>query len=415
MRGCNGLAPDPPRHGNPAGARAGARHRPQRRAGRAARRRQDDAGAAGAARRSLAGRAGSILLLEPRRLAARAAARRMSQLLGEEPGATVGYAMRMESRDVGEDPHHGRHRGRAGAHDPRRSRTARRLGRAVRRVPRALARRRFRAGAGARRAGRAAARTCGCSSCRRRSTARACRSCLRRCACHRERRPQLSGRDPPRGTRAGYADRGRDGEGDPRGGGDRDRQRACLPARPARDRAHRRAPRRPAAGQLRHRPALWPARRQGAGCGDQAAAGRPPQGGARHLDRRDLDHHRRRARRHRFRPVAPAALRAGDRPDTAGDGACQPRLRRPARRPRRPHRARRRDQALARRADGGAAGLHAAGNPAGRSLRPAARLRGLRRRRPVDAALSSIRRPARRLPRRGRCSSASARSTKPAA
>lgn len=41
---------------------------------------------------------GRILLLEPRRLAARAAARRMAELLGEEPGATVGYAMRMESR-----------------------------------------------------------------------------------------------------------------------------------------------------------------------------------------------------------------------------------------------------------------------------------------------------------------------------
>ncbi len=41
---------------------------------------------------------GRIILLEPRRLAARAAARRMSQLLGEEPGATIGYAMRMESR-----------------------------------------------------------------------------------------------------------------------------------------------------------------------------------------------------------------------------------------------------------------------------------------------------------------------------
>lgn len=43
-------------------------------------------------------RAGRILLLEPRRLAARAAARRMAALLGEEPGRTVGYAMRMESR-----------------------------------------------------------------------------------------------------------------------------------------------------------------------------------------------------------------------------------------------------------------------------------------------------------------------------
>src|SRR5690606_32964916 len=41
---------------------------------------------------------GKILLLEPRRLAARAAARRMAALLGEEPGETVGYAMRMDSR-----------------------------------------------------------------------------------------------------------------------------------------------------------------------------------------------------------------------------------------------------------------------------------------------------------------------------
>jgi ATP-dependent helicase HrpB len=42
--------------------------------------------------------AGKIVLLEPRRLAARAAARRMAELLGEEPGTTVGYAMRMENR-----------------------------------------------------------------------------------------------------------------------------------------------------------------------------------------------------------------------------------------------------------------------------------------------------------------------------
>lgn len=41
---------------------------------------------------------GRILLLEPRRLAARAAARRMASLLGEEAGDTVGYAMRMDSR-----------------------------------------------------------------------------------------------------------------------------------------------------------------------------------------------------------------------------------------------------------------------------------------------------------------------------
>ncbi|MEQ1951408.1 ATP-dependent helicase HrpB [Mesorhizobium sp. CN2-181] len=41
---------------------------------------------------------GTILLLEPRRLAARAAARRMAELLGEEPGDTVGFAMRMERK-----------------------------------------------------------------------------------------------------------------------------------------------------------------------------------------------------------------------------------------------------------------------------------------------------------------------------
>ena len=41
---------------------------------------------------------GRILLLEPRRLAARAAARRMASLIGEEVGGTVGYAMRMDSK-----------------------------------------------------------------------------------------------------------------------------------------------------------------------------------------------------------------------------------------------------------------------------------------------------------------------------
>ena len=45
----------------------------------------------------LAGR--KILLLEPRRLAARAAALRMAELLGEpDAGGTVGYRMRLETR-----------------------------------------------------------------------------------------------------------------------------------------------------------------------------------------------------------------------------------------------------------------------------------------------------------------------------
>ncbi|WP_310414348.1 ATP-dependent helicase HrpB [Mycoplana sp. BE70] len=41
---------------------------------------------------------GRIILLEPRRLAARAAAGRMAELLGEKVGETVGYRMRLESR-----------------------------------------------------------------------------------------------------------------------------------------------------------------------------------------------------------------------------------------------------------------------------------------------------------------------------
>ena len=39
-----------------------------------------------------------LLMLEPRRLAARAVAARMARTLGEEPGATIGYRMRLETR-----------------------------------------------------------------------------------------------------------------------------------------------------------------------------------------------------------------------------------------------------------------------------------------------------------------------------
>jgi len=41
---------------------------------------------------------GEILLLSPRRLAARAAAERMAALAGEQPGETIGYATRLDSR-----------------------------------------------------------------------------------------------------------------------------------------------------------------------------------------------------------------------------------------------------------------------------------------------------------------------------
>src|SRR5688572_12511951 len=43
-------------------------------------------------------RGGKLLMLEPRRLATRAVAARMAATLGESPGETVGYRMRMEAR-----------------------------------------------------------------------------------------------------------------------------------------------------------------------------------------------------------------------------------------------------------------------------------------------------------------------------
>lgn len=47
------------------------------------------------------GIAGRIILIEPRRLAARAAARRMASLIGEEVGQTVGWRMRLDTRVSG--------------------------------------------------------------------------------------------------------------------------------------------------------------------------------------------------------------------------------------------------------------------------------------------------------------------------
>ena len=45
---------------------------------------------------------GTVILLSPRRVAARAAAERMAELLGEKPGETVGYLTRLDSKRSGE-------------------------------------------------------------------------------------------------------------------------------------------------------------------------------------------------------------------------------------------------------------------------------------------------------------------------
>ena len=49
---------------------------------------------------------GEILLLSPRRLAARAAAERMAELAGETVGGTIGYATRLDSKRSARDPDH---------------------------------------------------------------------------------------------------------------------------------------------------------------------------------------------------------------------------------------------------------------------------------------------------------------------
>ena len=200
---------------------------------------------------------GKIVVLEPRRLAARAAAARMASSLGEAVGETVGLRVRLQSLVSARTRIEVVTEGVFARHDPRRSGARRRRGGAVRRIPRALARRRSRPGAGARRAGGPCARTCACSSCRRRSTARASRRLMPGATLIESEGRAFAGRDAlcrprPRAahrrpSRAGDARRARRGARlDPR-----------LPARPGRDPARRGAARRARArSRRRHRAAL---------------------------------------------------------------------------------------------------------------------------------------------------------------
>ena len=182
---------------------------------------------------------------------------------------------------------------------------------------------------------------------------RAGREASRRCAGDRKRGPRLSGRDALSRPRR----RARRSSG-------RWRTRWCARCAPSRARCWCSCP-----GQAeirrtetllqgarqrsggRHRAALRRARCATPGPRHRAGAAGPAQGRAGDLDRRDLAHHRGRARRHRQRARAGAALRAGRRPDAARDRARVARRRRPAPRPRRPHRARRLLPAVGRAAD----------------------------------------------------------------
>src|SRR6187401_1910143 len=97
-----------------------------------------------------------ILVLEPRRLAARAAAARMAATLGEQVGDTVGLRVRFGGHSANADRGGDRRHFHAPCH--RRSITRRRCCGTVRRISRALAGCRSRARAGTRLAAGAAAR-----------------------------------------------------------------------------------------------------------------------------------------------------------------------------------------------------------------------------------------------------------------
>ena len=134
----------------------------------------------------------------------------------------------------------------------------------------------------------------------------------------------------------------RDGERDPAGAARRGRRRAGVPARHRRDLPARRpARRRPRTGRRRPPPGRR-AGAGGAGPGPGAVAARPAAGRAGDRHRRDVADRRGRARRRRQRAGPGAALRPGHRHDAADDGVDQPRLGRPAGRPGRAGRARRR-------------------------------------------------------------------------
>ena len=260
---------------------------------------------------------GKLIVLEPRRLAARAAAERMAATLGERVGERVGYRVRLASRVsartrievvtegvftrmIQADP--GLEGVAAVLFDEFHERSLDAdLGLAFARDAQALIRPDLRLavmsatldlGPGRRAAGRRAG--------------------------DREPGPHVPGRDPLPRPRPGAQDRGPDRPRRCQCAGAGDRLAAGLPARPGRDRPRRRAPCRARdRPRRRDRAALWRADAGHAGPRHCAGADRPPQGGARHLDRPNQPHHRGRAGGDRRRAVARAALRAGERPDAA--------------------------------------------------------------------------------------------------
>ena len=157
----------------------------------------------------------------------------------------------------------------------------------------------------------------------------------RRRADPRERRADAPGRHPLATTHEGRAPRtGRHG-GRADGAARRGRRRARLPPRRRRDHADRRASRHLRRGRP---PPRWRTQPRRAGQGARAVAARPATRRARHRHRRDVADGRGRQHRRRQRAGPSASLRRRHRDDPPHHGVDQPRLGGPARRPRRPPR-----------------------------------------------------------------------------
>ena len=328
-------------------------------------------------------------MLEPRRIAARASAERMAKTLGERAGETVGYRVRFGSKVSRATKIEVVTEGHFLAADSRRSRTVRRRRGAVRRIPRALARCRSGAGAGARRAGRPAR---GSAHSRDVGDAgrRAGGKTARRCPGHIQRRPRLSGRDPlsrPQGRcAAGAADGGCDRDGAARRSG----LGAGVPAGGGGNPPHPKFSRRANPRRVRSRSCRCSARSTPP-C-RTAPSRRRPKGQrkvvlATSIAETSLTIEGVRivvdsgvARVPRYEPDI-GLTRSRNRARLARRG-------RPAPRPRRPHRARRLLPAVGRAADRVARGLYPARNPFRRSVLAGARPRAMGRQRSRHAGVS---------------------------
>ena len=344
---------------------------------------------------------GQVLLLVPRRLAARAAAEYIARERGERGRRDdrLCHPPRQQGRQ-GDPPHR---------HDPRRvPRPPPGRSRTWPACRRCCSTRSTSAASTATSASRSrstprrrCAPTCASSPCRRRSTASASAALLG---------------DPPRiesegeghpltlvheGRDADPADRAANGRRDPPRARRASRLAARLPPRRRRDRAHRR----PRSATLPADVVLHRLHGQVDPAAQRAALA-PPAPGTRKLvlasaiaeTSLTLDDV---AHRRRQRPRPPPALRSRRRPHPPGHRARQPRRRHPARRPRRAPAPGRRDPPVGGSRDRRAPRARPARNPRGRSVEPAADLPAVGRGRPDAPALprSAARRRARRSAR----------------